>query len=172
MIESGKRRPSLETLEKIAIALGIPFHLFTLLASEPQDIRDTDPEAINRLAEDSASCCWAEEGMTAEELAPVVEKLHILSVSRLADLLSVPRKTFVTLSVSPGLNYDPFEATRRLRPFQKAPRPKPRRIDNPLSELRWVQKRIHRRLLKPICFPEHILGAVPSAACETTQSGT
>ena len=50
MLESGKRKPSLETLEKIASALGIPFHLFTLLASESKDLSGADPEAAHRLA--------------------------------------------------------------------------------------------------------------------------
>lgn len=50
MLESGKRKPSLDTLEKIAEALGIPFHLFTLLASEPADMKGADPAAVQRLA--------------------------------------------------------------------------------------------------------------------------
>ena len=50
MLESGKRRPSLATLEKIAAALGIPFHLFTLLASEPEDVRDADQNVVHQLA--------------------------------------------------------------------------------------------------------------------------
>jgi transcriptional regulator with XRE-family HTH domain len=51
MLESGRRRPSLDTLEKIAAALEIPFHLFTLLASEPKDVKGADAEAVQRLAE-------------------------------------------------------------------------------------------------------------------------
>jgi transcriptional regulator with XRE-family HTH domain len=50
MLESGKRNPSLDTLEKIAAALGIPFHLFTLLASEPEDVKGADPAVVQRLA--------------------------------------------------------------------------------------------------------------------------
>ncbi len=99
--------------------------------------------------------------MGLEEVAPVVGKLHILSVKLLADILQIPKETLVRLSLEPGLNYDPFETTRKSRPFQKHPPSKLRPIDNPLNELSWVQKRIYRRLLKPICFPEHVLGAVP-----------
>lgn len=51
MLESGRRKPSLQTLEKIAEVLDIPFHLFTLLASEPSDLKDADPAAVHRLAE-------------------------------------------------------------------------------------------------------------------------
>jgi hypothetical protein len=94
-------------------------------------------------------------------IAPVVEKLRVLSVNRLADILKVPRETLVRLSVEPELNYDPFETVARSRPFQRQPPSKLRPIDNPMKELSWVQKRIYRRLLKPICFPEHIFGAIP-----------
>ncbi len=99
--------------------------------------------------------------MRPEEVAPVVEKLQILSVNRLADTLKIPREKLVSLSTAPEQNYSPFMSVKPPRPFQKLPLSKPRPIDNPLQELRWVQKRIYRRLLKPICFPEHILGAVP-----------
>jgi transcriptional regulator with XRE-family HTH domain len=50
MFESGKRTPSLETLEKIASALELPFHLFTLLATEPKDVQSADSESLHRLA--------------------------------------------------------------------------------------------------------------------------
>jgi RNA-directed DNA polymerase len=99
--------------------------------------------------------------MTHEEIA-VVEKLQILSPSRLADILQIPREKLVSLSEEPGLQYHPFDSFRPPRPFPKKPiLSKPRLIDNPLRELSFVQKRIYRRLLKPICFPPHILGAVP-----------
>lgn len=99
--------------------------------------------------------------MGPEEAIPVVGKLHILSVNLLADMLQIPKETLVRLSLEPRLNYDPFETTGKARPFQKHPPSKLRPIDNPLNELSWAQKRIYRRLLKPICFPEHVLGAVP-----------
>jgi hypothetical protein len=99
--------------------------------------------------------------MEPPEVAPVVEKLRVLSINRLADILKVPRETLVRLSVEPELNYDPFETVGRSRPFQRRLSSKLRPIDNPVKELSWVQKRIYRRLLKPICFPEHIFGAVP-----------
>jgi RNA-directed DNA polymerase len=99
--------------------------------------------------------------MRPEEVALGIEKLHILSVNRLADMLKIPRETLVKLSVQPESNYAPFETLGRSRPFQKEPPTKLRPIDNPREQLSLAQKRIYRRLLKPICFPEHILGAVP-----------
>jgi RNA-directed DNA polymerase len=63
--------------------------------------------------------------------------------------------------MSPGLLYSPFRAVTPPRPFAKHYAPKPRPIDNPLQDLSWIQKRIYRRLLKPICFPDHVIGAVP-----------
>ena len=50
MLESGKRKPSLNTLEKIAKALNIPFHLFTLLAAEREEIKGADPDTLHKLA--------------------------------------------------------------------------------------------------------------------------
>jgi RNA-directed DNA polymerase len=99
--------------------------------------------------------------MEPEEAPPAIEKLQILSVNRLADILKIPRETLVKLSIQPESNYAPFETLGRSRPFQKEPSTKLRPIDNPREQLSFAQKRIYRRLLKPICFPEHILGAVP-----------
>jgi len=98
--------------------------------------------------------------MMREEFAPV-EGLQILSENRLADILKIPREELVSLSARPGPKYGPFMSVKPPRPFQKLPLSKARPIDNPLRELKFVQKRIYRRLLKPICFPAHILGAVP-----------
>jgi transcriptional regulator with XRE-family HTH domain len=50
MLESGKRNPSRATLEKIAKRLGIPLHLFTLLAAEPEDLKGVSAEEISSLA--------------------------------------------------------------------------------------------------------------------------
>jgi transcriptional regulator with XRE-family HTH domain len=50
MIESRKRKPTRELLERIAKALDIPFHLFALLATEPQDLNAGDSGSLHRLA--------------------------------------------------------------------------------------------------------------------------
>jgi transcriptional regulator with XRE-family HTH domain len=50
LIESGKRQASIETIEKIATGLGLPFHLLALLGSEPHDIRKTNASQIESLS--------------------------------------------------------------------------------------------------------------------------
>lgn len=50
MLENGRRKPSVEILRRVAAALRIPFHLFTLLASEPEEIKDADPNTVRQLA--------------------------------------------------------------------------------------------------------------------------
>lgn len=46
LIESGKRMPSVETIEKIAQALKLPFHLLSLLGSEEADVKKASNEQI------------------------------------------------------------------------------------------------------------------------------
>jgi transcriptional regulator with XRE-family HTH domain len=50
LIESGKRKPSLAVVEKIAHSLGIPLHVFTLLAAEPEDLATSRPELVGDLS--------------------------------------------------------------------------------------------------------------------------
>jgi RNA-directed DNA polymerase len=88
------------------------------------------------------------------------QRLGILSPRHLADVLKIPPATLEEVAGSPGKNYSPFMLTKPARPFEQRYIPRPRPIDNPLQNLKWIQQRIYRRLLKPICFPSHILGAV------------
>ena len=50
LIESGKRQPSVETIEKIAVALKLPFHLLSLLGSEETDVQKANPGQIESLS--------------------------------------------------------------------------------------------------------------------------
>src|SRR5579859_1483510 len=50
MFESALRKPSLDTLERIADAIGIPFHLFTLLATERKDASSVYRQEMKQLA--------------------------------------------------------------------------------------------------------------------------
>src|SRR5712692_5771149 len=54
LIEMGKRKPSVTAIEKVARGLGIPTHLFMLLASEPEDLKEADSTEINRASESLA----------------------------------------------------------------------------------------------------------------------
>lgn len=51
LIEQGKRNPSVEALEKLATALGIPPHLLTLLGSEQADIQGIGESEMRGIAE-------------------------------------------------------------------------------------------------------------------------
>src|SRR5579863_2400511 len=50
LIESGRRKPSVETIERISKALKLPFHLLSLLGSEEADIRKASHEHIAGLS--------------------------------------------------------------------------------------------------------------------------
>ena len=50
LIEGEKRKPTVETLQKISDALEVPFHLLTLLATEKEDAKHIDEEYVNSLA--------------------------------------------------------------------------------------------------------------------------
>jgi transcriptional regulator with XRE-family HTH domain len=50
LIESGKRQPTIETIEKIAQALKMPFHLLSLLGSEADDVQNANPAQIESLS--------------------------------------------------------------------------------------------------------------------------
>ena len=51
LIEKGKRRPGLSTLEKITKALDVPQHLFVLLATEARDLKDIRAEEVQQASE-------------------------------------------------------------------------------------------------------------------------
>jgi transcriptional regulator with XRE-family HTH domain len=51
LIEAGKRQPSIGVLHEIALALNVPMHLLTLLASRPEDLNaNADPKQVAELA--------------------------------------------------------------------------------------------------------------------------
>jgi RNA-directed DNA polymerase len=99
--------------------------------------------------------------LNSGESAPSVQKLDILSPRRLADVVKIPRDTLDKVAASSSNGYSPYMLAKPRRPFELHYTPTPRPIDNPRQDLKWIQQRIYRRLLKPICFPPHILGAIP-----------
>jgi transcriptional regulator with XRE-family HTH domain len=54
LIEVGKRKPSVDMLKRLAKALQIPDHLFTLLAAEPEDLDVEDPKELERATQSLA----------------------------------------------------------------------------------------------------------------------
>src|SRR5262245_822949 len=70
LIEMGKRTPSLAAIEKFSEALGIPVHLLTLLACEPQDLELSDPEELRRVAESLASLLFRHKGTGKSTSSP------------------------------------------------------------------------------------------------------
>jgi transcriptional regulator with XRE-family HTH domain len=61
MVESGKRKPSRELLERFASDLKIPFHLLILLATEAEDSKTSKPDVIRRLGEELASLIFMKD---------------------------------------------------------------------------------------------------------------
>ena len=51
MIESGKREPTLTSIEKVAVALDIPTPIVLFLAADKEDLRGLDKETAQRLSE-------------------------------------------------------------------------------------------------------------------------
>jgi transcriptional regulator with XRE-family HTH domain len=51
LIESGRRYPSLPTLERVCKALGVPLHLVMLLAAGPGEIPGKRRKELARVAE-------------------------------------------------------------------------------------------------------------------------
>jgi RNA-directed DNA polymerase len=88
-----------------------------------------------------------------------VEKLNILSLNRLALLLGIDRARLAEAAQYADSYYGPFDTRGRERPFQKKPN-KARTIDNPRGDLKKIQRRIYRKLLRSICFPTHIVGGI------------
>src|SRR5882724_2160355 len=60
LIESGKRKPSTGTVERIAEALDIPFHVLTLLGSETSDLKSASPLQIRAIGESLAGVLTGE----------------------------------------------------------------------------------------------------------------
>jgi RNA-directed DNA polymerase len=91
-------------------------------------------------------------------------KLHLYSMGKCEALLGIDRGRLRFLAQHAGSYYRPFPKRDRPRPFQKKPKPprkRPRIIDNPTGELKALQTRINRSLLKPVVFPAYLCGGVP-----------
>lgn len=88
-------------------------------------------------------------------------KLNLYSLRRLELLLGVNRNDLKTLAREAGAHYRPFKQLPKAQPFAKIQHPqKLRNIDNPDDDLKNVQKRIYRRLLRPLVLPDYIYGGI------------
>lgn len=77
----------------------------------------------------------------------------LFSVNRLAQLLGVPRTALETIAAHAGGLYTPFD-------LRKPGSNKWRHIDNPNNDIKLIQQRIQRRLLRAIEFPDTVVGGV------------
>ena len=96
-----------------------------------------------------------------------------LAIKSLRDLeirLGIDREILRKLAAEIPLHYEPFPQEKKQKPFQR-PRvdgkKKPRHIDNPSLELKKVQRRINRVLLKPLLLPQYLHGAAPGKTIKT-----
>ncbi|MBZ5507378.1 MAG: reverse transcriptase family protein [Acidobacteriia bacterium] len=88
-------------------------------------------------------------------------KLDLLSIRELEFKLGLERGYLRTLAAHAGGHYNPFVKPEKVFPFQRRFKNKKKRIiDNPDEQLRDVQKRIYRRLLRPESLPDYIYGGV------------
>lgn len=95
----------------------------------------------------------------AEPLPPY--RLDLYSLPKLEYLLGFSRQQLRAVAARAGAHYKPFPKKDKVRPFQKKSKPtKKRVIDNPTGELKAVQSKIHRNLLKSINLPHYLCGGV------------
>jgi retron-type reverse transcriptase len=95
---------------------------------------------------------------------PIKGRLNLNSLVRLEALLGTGRVRLRLISGEAGSSYRPFHKREKHFPFEKKPistRKKPRIIDNPEGELKKLQSRINKVLLKPIVFPAYLCGGIP-----------
>ncbi len=103
------------------------------------------------------------EGTNEQDGNNLSESTSNRSMAMLEVLLGKGREHLEYLADHAGSLYTSFPKKERQRPFAKKPKPprkKPRIIDNPDEQLKSVQKKINRSLLKNFALPEYICGGV------------
>src|SRR5438105_1593595 len=84
-------------------------------------------------------------------------RLNIATLKALGHRLGLSPDVIIAASQVTGRDYSPFMRISKPAPFAKNPvELKQRKIDNPSSITKDVQKRINRRLLRERLFPGHI----------------
>ncbi len=88
-------------------------------------------------------------------------RLNIGSLDVLGYAVGLSPEVIVAASQKTGHDYDPFMKVSEPAPFASNPVEfKQRRIDNPILITKEIQKRISRRLLRPLTLPGHLCGGV------------
>lgn len=113
--------------------------------------------------ENSRSCPNSSQGFCSAHLQvdPEVTPLNINSVRDLEFRLGESREDLRACARHAGALYSAFPNQPKQRPFQKKNLiSKPRTIDNPIEPLKSIQRKIYKKLLRPITLPPHIFGGV------------
>jgi len=88
-------------------------------------------------------------------------RLNIPTVKALGHRLGLSPEVIIAASQIAGRNYSPFISLSKPLPFAiNAVALKQRRIDNPVSVTKEIQKKIYRRLLRELSMPSHIHGGI------------
>lgn len=83
------------------------------------------------------------------------------SIRALEVRLGIPRAELRSVAGLAGAAYNPFNQLKKSRPFQKLMTArKLRRIDNPADNLKRIQTRIYRRILRPLALPTYLRGGI------------
>ena len=89
------------------------------------------------------------------------DRLDLRSLNDLAHRLRCSRTEIESVAEVAGRYYQPFEKRPKPRWFAKKAKPsKSRTIDNPTDDLRHLQDRVQKYLLKPLTFPFYLCGGV------------
>lgn len=98
----------------------------------------------------------------ALRLSPSIFPLY--SYSKLEVLLGIKRDRFKFIADKAGRYYRPFD--------KLIPGKKPRHIDNPVEPLKFLQKKINRRILRPVMLslPNEMVGGIPGKSIKDNAS--
>jgi RNA-directed DNA polymerase len=81
---------------------------------------------------------------------------HLVSINRVADILDIPPDRLRDLATKTDGLYRPY-----IKRYLSAGKTKERRICIPSDELKFVQRRLNRRILAQKALPEELNGGVP-----------
>ncbi len=164
LIEGEKRKPTVDTIQNISNALNMPFHLLTLLATEKIDTTRIDESQVINLATELTHLLLesgeADEGGFSDKSdsgEPTGSEFRLeIKRSNLNELLTA-RDSLYRPFTMPKKQH-PYPGRVRLLGMSKAV--KFRRIDNPVAQLKHLQRLILRRILSEVELPPYMFGAV------------